>query len=162
MLESYEGVDGIKTGFIRDSGFNIVTSASRGGRRLVGAVFGGASWVERDAHMASLLDQGFERIGVPGRDTNRGPAILRTAQAGTLMGGASTARAEAPARAPARAAAASNRRPAQTAQGSRPAATARQAATTTRATSRQTATRTTSAARATPTTRSVVRSHATR
>jgi D-alanyl-D-alanine carboxypeptidase len=162
MLETYEGVDGIKTGFIRDSGFNIVTSASRGGRRLVGAVFGGASWVERDAHMATLLDQGFERIGVAGRDTNRGPAILRTAQAGTLMRGTATARAEAPARAPTRAASAATRRPTQTAQGSRPAAATRQAATTTRATSRQTATRTTSAARATPTTRSAIRSHTTR
>ncbi|QYU70352.1 D-alanyl-D-alanine carboxypeptidase [Leptolyngbya sp. 15MV] len=49
MLESYEGVDGIKTGFINASGFNIVTSASRGGQRVIGAVFGGASWVERDA-----------------------------------------------------------------------------------------------------------------
>jgi D-alanyl-D-alanine carboxypeptidase len=163
MLETYEGVDGIKTGFIRDSGFNIVTSASRGGRRLVGAVFGGASWVERDAHMAMLLDQGFERLGVAARDTSRGPAVLRSAQAGTLASGAGAARAAAPARPPARAAAAPAR---QAAQGSRIAPPARQAAaaptgqvaTTTRSSSRQSAPPTTSAARATPATRSVVRS----
>jgi D-alanyl-D-alanine carboxypeptidase len=154
MLESYEGVDGIKTGFIRDSGFNIVTSANRGGRRLLGAVFGGASWVERDAHMATLLDQGFERIGVAGRDTNRGPAILRTAQAGTLMSGAATARPAAAATQPRTAAAAPARRSAQTAQGSRSATPARQAATTNRAASRRAATPTASAARSTPTARS--------
>ena len=67
MLDSYDGADGIKTGYIRDSGFNIVTSAQRDGVRLVGAVFGGRSWVERDAQMATLLDQGFERLGVAPR-----------------------------------------------------------------------------------------------
>ncbi|WP_237215243.1 D-alanyl-D-alanine carboxypeptidase family protein, partial [Falsiroseomonas oryziterrae] len=82
MLETYDGVDGIKTGFINASGFNIVTSASRGGQRVVGAVFGGSSWVERDQHMASLLDQGFERLGV--RDARPGPVLVRTAQAAPL------------------------------------------------------------------------------
>ena len=67
MLGEYEGVDGIKTGYIRDSGFNIVTSASRGGQRVVGAVFGGNSWVERDQHMAALLDQSFTSMGVTPR-----------------------------------------------------------------------------------------------
>jgi len=64
MLDSYEGADGIKTGYIGASGFNIVTSAERDGVRLVGAVFGGTSWLERDQHMAALLDQGFLRSGV--------------------------------------------------------------------------------------------------
>ena len=67
MLDSYEGADGIKTGYTRDSGFNIVTSAERNNIRLVGAVFGGRSWVERDQQMAMLLDQGFERLGVAPR-----------------------------------------------------------------------------------------------
>jgi D-alanyl-D-alanine carboxypeptidase len=51
------GVDGIKTGYIRDSGFNLLTSMHRNGRYLVAAVFGGrtASW--RDARMRSLLDK---------------------------------------------------------------------------------------------------------
>jgi D-alanyl-D-alanine carboxypeptidase len=84
MLESYEGVDGIKTGFINASGFNIVTSANRGGQRLIGAVFGGASWTERDAHMASLLDRGFEQLGVTARAEPRGPTLLRSASAAPL------------------------------------------------------------------------------
>ena len=86
MLESYEGVDGIKTGFINASGFNIVTSASRGGQRVVGAVFGGTSWHERDRHMAGLLDRGFDQLGVAGRATAQAPALLRTAQAASLPG----------------------------------------------------------------------------
>ncbi len=85
MLDSYEGVDGIKTGYIRDSGFNIVTSASRGGHRVVGAVFGGSSWVERDAHMASLLDEGFSRLGVAvARGERAAPVLVRQAEAAPL------------------------------------------------------------------------------
>jgi D-alanyl-D-alanine carboxypeptidase len=64
MLGDYDGADGIKTGFIRDSGFNIVTSAQRDGVRLVGVTMGGSSWVERDRHMGALLDQGFAQVGV--------------------------------------------------------------------------------------------------
>ena len=67
MLGDYDGADGIKTGFINASGFNIVTSAQRDGVRLVGATFGGSSWVERDRHMGALLDQGFSRMGVAPR-----------------------------------------------------------------------------------------------
>jgi D-alanyl-D-alanine carboxypeptidase len=67
MLGDYDGADGIKTGFINASGFNIVTSAQRDGVRLVGATFGGSSWVERDRHMGGLLDQGFARMGVAPR-----------------------------------------------------------------------------------------------
>ncbi|EFH12632.1 D-alanyl-D-alanine carboxypeptidase family protein, partial [Teichococcus cervicalis] len=64
MLDEYEGVDGIKTGYINDSGFNIVTSARRSNVRLVVAVFGGSSWVERDRHAAALLERGFSQMGV--------------------------------------------------------------------------------------------------
>ncbi|WP_235962136.1 D-alanyl-D-alanine carboxypeptidase family protein, partial [Falsiroseomonas selenitidurans] len=86
MLTSYEGVDGIKTGYIRASGFNIVTSANRDGHRIVGAVFGGSSWVERDQHMTALLDQSFARLGVAPRVEVAQPAaplVLRQAQAAT-------------------------------------------------------------------------------
>ncbi len=64
MLRDYPGTDGIKTGFINASGFNIVTSAQREGVRLVGVVFGGSSWPQRNNHMAELLDEGFQRMGV--------------------------------------------------------------------------------------------------
>lgn len=57
----YDGADGIKTGFINASGFNLVTSAKRDGRRLVGVVFGGVTASARDRRMAELLDTGFKR-----------------------------------------------------------------------------------------------------
>lgn len=90
MLRDYPGTDGIKTGFINASGFNIVTSAQREGVRLVGAVFGGTSWPQRNNHMAELLDEGFQRMGVrsvpmaqaapravAGRDATIGPGPRR-------------------------------------------------------------------------------------
>ncbi|MBI3513841.1 MAG: D-alanyl-D-alanine carboxypeptidase [Proteobacteria bacterium] len=61
LLDTYDGADGIKTGFIRASGFNLVASARRNGRRLIGVVFGGQSQPWRDHQMARLLDQGFNR-----------------------------------------------------------------------------------------------------
>ncbi|MFN8702331.1 MAG: D-alanyl-D-alanine carboxypeptidase family protein [Rhodospirillales bacterium] len=61
LMRWYEGADGIKTGFIRASGFNLVASAMRDGRRIVGAVIGGPNPSERDQYMGKLLDAGFER-----------------------------------------------------------------------------------------------------
>jgi D-alanyl-D-alanine carboxypeptidase len=55
LLGSVEGVDGIKTGFTRASGFNLVTSVHRDGRYVVGVVLGGRSAFERDAHMRELI-----------------------------------------------------------------------------------------------------------
>jgi len=65
LLRSYPGADGLKTGYTEASGYNLVTSAVRGGVRLVGVVLGAASNGERDIHMASLLDRGFEQLDVP-------------------------------------------------------------------------------------------------
>src|SRR4051794_1807009 len=65
LLQTYPGTDGLKTGYIQASGYNVVTSAARGEVRLIGVVFGGASGWERDQHMAALLDQGFQHMGVP-------------------------------------------------------------------------------------------------
>ena len=56
LLGSVEGVDGIKTGYIHDSGFNIVTSVQRGGRHIVAVVFGGRTARERDARVRSLIE----------------------------------------------------------------------------------------------------------
>ena len=63
LLASYVGADGIKTGYIRASGFNLVASAKRGGARLIGVVFGGDSPRARDRHMVKLLDKGFRKLG---------------------------------------------------------------------------------------------------
>ena len=62
VLARYEGADGIKTGFIAASGFNLVASAKRDGRRVVAVVFGGTSVVARDNRMIQLLDIGFDKI----------------------------------------------------------------------------------------------------
>ena len=61
LLKTYEGMDGIKTGYIRASGFNLVASAERDGVRLIGVVFGGRTGRSRDAHMASLLNRSWSR-----------------------------------------------------------------------------------------------------
>lgn len=59
LLTSYEGMDGIKTGYIHASGFNLVASAVRDNRRLIGVVFGGRSSATRNSHMSDILDEGF-------------------------------------------------------------------------------------------------------
>jgi D-alanyl-D-alanine carboxypeptidase len=88
MLQSYPGADGMKTGYTEASGHNLVTSALRGGVRLIGVVLGAASNPERDAHMAMLLNQGFEQMDVPveHRTTiaSRLPSLVGTAHAATL------------------------------------------------------------------------------
>jgi D-alanyl-D-alanine carboxypeptidase len=56
LLGVVDGVDGIKTGYIRDSGFNIVTSIRRANRHLVAVVFGGRSADARDARVRSLIE----------------------------------------------------------------------------------------------------------
>ena len=61
LLGRYPGVDGIKTGYIRASGFNLVASAERDGRRLVAVVLGGNAPGWRDRHMAQLLDKAFDK-----------------------------------------------------------------------------------------------------
>ncbi len=81
LLESYGGTDGIKTGYIRASGFNLAASVERDGRRLVAVVFGGKTSKSRNAHMAELLDQGFvdaARRGPAwaGKPTPRRPSSL--------------------------------------------------------------------------------------
>jgi D-alanyl-D-alanine carboxypeptidase len=65
LLDWYPGVDGIKTGYIRASGYNLATSAVRDGHRLIGVVLGGLTWGTRDRAMAALLDQGFAELGAP-------------------------------------------------------------------------------------------------
>ncbi len=88
MLQSYPGADGMKTGYTEASGHNLVTSAVHSGVRLIGVVLGAGSNPERDAHMAMLLDQGFEQMDVPPerRTTlaSRMPSLVGSAHAATL------------------------------------------------------------------------------
>ena len=61
LMDRFDGMDGIKTGYIRASGFNLAASAVRNGHRLIGVVMGGESSHARDNKMAALLNDGFNR-----------------------------------------------------------------------------------------------------
>lgn len=62
LMARYQGMDGIKTGYIRASGFNLVASARRGGKRVIAVVFGGKTSKTRDRQVARLLDRGFASL----------------------------------------------------------------------------------------------------
>jgi D-alanyl-D-alanine carboxypeptidase len=71
LMNNYYGMDGMKTGYISQSGFNLVASAVHSDRRLIGVVFGGRTANSRNARMAELLDRGFRipvRKGTKTRD----------------------------------------------------------------------------------------------
>ncbi len=110
LMNSYDGMDGIKTGYIRASGFNLVASVVRNNRRLIGVVFGGRSAATRNRHMAELLDGGFSRlqeiriasarVPLPGRKPFNNPAYALNASLEPALGAprmAGSARAVAPA-----------------------------------------------------------------
>ena len=61
LLGNVEGVDGIKTGYTRASGFNLVSSMRRGNRHLIGVVLGGRSGGSRDATMRTLLAENLDK-----------------------------------------------------------------------------------------------------
>ena len=63
LLKSFPGADGLKTGFTCDSGFNIVASATRDGRKLMAVVLGETSGNERAVRAASLLEYGYQSYG---------------------------------------------------------------------------------------------------
>ncbi len=65
LLEHYYGSDGLKTGYVRASGFNLVTSVVRGRRRLVATILGGRTAQLRDIHMTALLDTAFTKVWSP-------------------------------------------------------------------------------------------------
>jgi D-alanyl-D-alanine carboxypeptidase len=61
LLGNVDGVDGLKTGYIRESGFNIVTSVHRGNHYLIAVMFGGRTARARDARVEALIDQNFAK-----------------------------------------------------------------------------------------------------
>lgn len=60
LLKTFEGADGLKTGFTCDSGYNIIASATRDGHRLMAIVLGESSGGERTVRAAALLEHGFQ------------------------------------------------------------------------------------------------------
>ncbi len=91
LLAAYKGADGIKTGYTRAAGFNLVASAQRGNERIIATVFGGKSTTSRNARVAELLDMGFRRAPstAPLRKPKR-PAYV--GNAGTSEGSGKTIR----------------------------------------------------------------------
>ncbi len=86
LLGSVEGVDGIKTGYTRSSGFNLVTSMHRGNRFLVGVVMGGRSGGSRDAIMRGLLAENLSkaattRTAAAVTERNSGETSIEVAEA---------------------------------------------------------------------------------
>lgn len=61
LIKNYPGTDGMKTGYINASGFNVATSTKKGNHRLVAVVMGGRTSQSRDVAMAALLDKSFIR-----------------------------------------------------------------------------------------------------
>lgn len=87
LMSRYHGMDGIKTGYIRVSGFNLVASAVHGKTRLIAVIFGGESASERDRAMAALLDGTFAKIA---RNATKGksaalPAVAQTPPAESAL-----------------------------------------------------------------------------
>lgn len=68
LLTSYPGMDGIKTGYIRASGFNLAASARRDGTHIVAVVMGGKTAKRRDARVRELLDRAFSRATTQASD----------------------------------------------------------------------------------------------
>ena len=78
LMARYPGMDGIKTGYIAASGFNLAASAVRDGRRLIAVVLGGHSADARDDRVADLLDAGFKRPTSPSRPAPAQPDLVIT------------------------------------------------------------------------------------
>lgn len=64
LIDRYPGADGMKTGFICASGYNVVASATRNGRRLIAIVLGAYSGAVRAQKAAQLLERGFNSGGL--------------------------------------------------------------------------------------------------
>ncbi len=72
LLKRVDGVDGIKTGFTNASGYNLMASAERGGRRVIAVMLGGTTGKSRDAHVRDLIEAAFLEIsGVAAGDDLR-------------------------------------------------------------------------------------------
>ncbi|MET0259223.1 MAG: D-alanyl-D-alanine carboxypeptidase family protein, partial [Methylobacterium sp.] len=93
LLGRVQGVDGIKTGYINASGFNLVTSVVRGDKRLVAVVMGGRTSRARDDHMAELVGKYLPDASSRGGDplvaayapSARGPAVSTHVAAATAL-----------------------------------------------------------------------------
>jgi D-alanyl-D-alanine carboxypeptidase len=79
LVGRFQGTDGIKTGYINASGYNLVTSTKRGGKRVVGVVLGARSSGTRNAYMMTIISRGMAKA----RDGNT-IAALAGSSAGVI------------------------------------------------------------------------------
>ena len=70
LIGDVDGVDGIKTGYTRASGFNLMTSAERDGHRVIAVMLGGATAKSRNAHVEDLVEAAFAALGGPADPTS--------------------------------------------------------------------------------------------
>jgi D-alanyl-D-alanine carboxypeptidase len=82
LLDAYSGADGIKTGYTKAAGFNLVSSAQRGNRRVIVALLGGKSTASRNAEVARLMDLGFSEMPTTARVVAPAPLRAVVADAG--------------------------------------------------------------------------------
>lgn len=76
VMRNYEHADGLKTGYIRASGFNLVTSAKKDDKKLVGVVLGGSTAAQRDRKMISLLDRYINQEALEDETPKRNKTLL--------------------------------------------------------------------------------------
>jgi D-alanyl-D-alanine carboxypeptidase len=65
LIDDVDGVDGIKTGYTRASGFNLMTSAERDGHRVIAVMLGGATSKSRNEHVKALVEAAFATLAGP-------------------------------------------------------------------------------------------------
>ncbi len=71
ILKSFEGADGMKTGFTNAAGFNIITSAERDGKRVIAVTMGHNTAKQRDKKVSSMMNQGLKKLALLDTDKNR-------------------------------------------------------------------------------------------
>ena len=71
LMQSYEGADGIKTGYISASGFQLAFSAKRKDKRLIGIYFGGDTGKQRNKSLAFLMDKSFKKLKIETKKTQK-------------------------------------------------------------------------------------------
>lgn len=90
LVTSFEGTDGIKTGYIRASGFNLVSSVRRGGRHIIGVMMGGQTAAARNQQMINMIEQVLPRASsgsgrviaaLAGTPPGYDPALIANARA---------------------------------------------------------------------------------
>ena len=77
LLTSYTGTDGMKTGYIKKSGFNILASVKRNNTRLIGVYLGGKTTQARDEAIKKLFDKAFSQLGIRKTSITTGNAYLQ-------------------------------------------------------------------------------------